>query len=96
MTEQLDLLAHARATDPETSHAAARHVSASRKELYDAIRWWMERQSEPKTRFEIADMLYGPKWQHDTIRSAVSGAGLTEADRLGRSPSGRACIRYRP
>lgn len=84
----------ARKSDPVTSHIAADCVKPGRRELVYAIRWWVSKQSEPKSAFDIADAIYGPRWQHDTVRTCVSRAGLHAVDSKGRTKGGRPCLRY--
>lgn len=84
----------ARRSDPVTSHTAADCVKPGSRELVYAIRWWVSKQSEPKSAFDIADAIYGPRWQHDTVRSCVSRAGLHAVDSKGRTKGGRPCLRY--
>lgn len=84
----------ARNSDPVTSHTAAKSAKKKSAELERAIRWWVSKQREPKSAFDIADALCGSSWQHDTVRSAVSRAGLHAVDTLGRTRGGRQCIRY--
>ena len=91
---QTPSLFDARLTDPETSHEAGAKSRKSRKELVAAIRWWVARQSEPVSQFDIADALCGPAWSHATVRSACSAAGLFCVDTLGKSPRGSRCTRY--
>lgn len=75
MNDQLSLLApirvRARRTDLPTAHEAASVVQPGAQELEQAIRRWVFGHG-PHTAFQIADALAGPRWQHDTIRSAVS------------------------
>lgn len=78
MTEQLSLLQpgviripRARRTDIPTAHEAANVLKAGEPELEAAIRRWVFGHG-PHTAFQIADALAGGRWQHDTIRSAVS------------------------
>lgn len=84
----------ARRTDPVTSHAAGRIVQPANSELIKAIRWYVSKKTEPVSAFDIADALCGPRWQHDTVRTAVSRSGLHCVDSDGRTPGGRRCTRY--
>lgn len=84
----------ARASDPPTAHIAAAKVKPASKELIEAIHWYMDRQSTPKTAFQIADALCGRRWAHQTVVTCVSRAALYVYDELGESPRGQACRRY--
>lgn len=84
----------ARVSDPLPSHTAADCVKPGSKELVEAIRWWVSKQPEPKSAFEIAAAIAGQRWQGDTVRTAVSRAGLHAVDVNGRTPGGRRCTRY--
>lgn len=84
----------ARWSDPSTSHTAAECVKPGSRPLVEAIRWWISKQSEPKTAFQIADAIAGYRWQPDTVRTCVSRAGLHAVDNEGRTPGNRRCLRY--
>lgn len=88
-----DFRPRARATDPETSRRAAAVTEPGNNELIRLIRSHVYLYG-PKTAFEIADALAGNRWQHDTIRSAVSRAGLSTCDFKGVTPGGRPCTLY--
>lgn len=96
MNEQLTLEPHllprARTTDPITAQEAAESVKPANGELVAAIRRHVYMYG-PLSAFEIADALEG-RWQHDTIRSAVSRAGLSKCDFWGVTPGGRRCTLY--
>lgn len=90
----------ARASDPETSHAAAAAVRAGNDELIRQIRAVVAASPVPLTAYQIADAVYaltGGKRQRDSVRTACApkrGARLRVVDRAGRSPGGRAVQRY--
>ena len=83
-----------RRTDPPTAHLAAASVKPASRELCEAIRWFVARRTEPVTAFQIADAIYGQRWSHATVRTAVARAALTVADEEGRSPRGQRARRY--
>ncbi len=84
----------ARATDPTTAHEAAKITRPGNAELINAIRWYVQRRPAPVSAYEIADAIAGYRWQHDTVRTAVSRAGLHCVDTDGLTPRGRRCTRY--
>lgn len=84
----------ARFADPVTSREAASVVRRGNQELITAIRWWVSKQSEPVSAFQIARAICGNRWQSDTVRSAVSRASLTAVDSNGVTDAGRRCLRY--
>lgn len=83
-----------RYTDPVTSREAAQAAKRGNAELIKTIRWYVGKQSEPKSAFQIARAIAGYRWQLDTVRTAVSRAGLHAVDRNGVTESGRRCLRY--
>lgn len=85
----------ARGTDPVTSHEAGVIARRGARELEAAIRWWVERQPEPVSAFDIARALSGYRWSSATVRSAVSRANLHAVDTLGTTDRNRRCLRYR-
>jgi hypothetical protein len=85
----------ARATDPVTSHAAAKSVRAGNDDLIGRIRQ-VTATYGPLTAFEIARMVGSQspdRWDEGTIRTAIARAELVPAGE-GRSPRGRRCITY--
>lgn len=84
----------ARNSDPTTSHEAAAAARRGNSELIKTIRWWLSKQSEPKSAFQISAAVAGYRWQSDTVRTAVSRAGLHAVDNEGRTPGDRRCLRY--
>lgn len=85
----------ARASDPMTAHEAAASVRPASRELIDAIVWWVGKQPQPVSAFQIADAIAGARWSHATVRTAVSRAGLWAVDADGVTPRRRKCLRYR-
>lgn len=84
----------ARSSDPQPSHDAAESVKPSNEKVIRAIREYV-RLYGPCSRFDIADSLHRQLGvQHDTIRTAVSRAGLEAHTYRGVSPSGRLCTLY--
>lgn len=98
-----DNQAHARNTDPETSHMAADSVDVGRTKrlILDALRVLREKGEEPvkADRLTLFILSFGNNVSGSGVRSRLAELirdGLVEvADMKGVTPSGRKCRRYR-
>lgn len=98
-----DNQAHARNTDPETSHMAADGVDVGRTKrlILDALRVLRDKSSEPVKARTLALIIQidGNNVSDSGVRSRLAELirdGLVEvADMKGVTPSGRKCRRYR-
>ena len=94
-----DVPAACRASHPKTSHDAARSV-AGQHAIYRAILQALDESVEPLTDGDIASAVSIPgRVLHEaTIRmrrvELVRGGFIVERDQLGRTPYGRAAIRW--
>ena len=97
MNEQLTLEPVARATDPETAHAAARTVQPANSALIAAIRKALI-EGGPQNAWEIAyavEDAHGDRWAIDTIRTAVARVpGIRKLHFESTSPRGNRCSVY--
>lgn len=94
-----------RTTDGVTARAAAKKMESGNGPLMQAIRTVTYRRasSEPVSAFRIGELVQRywrvdgkPRWQLDSIRSAVSRAPfLVHVDNEGVTATGFACRRYR-
>lgn len=94
--------AHARRTDPKTSHDAAKSVNVTEGQqlILDALEYIHIEGLEPATSQEIRELIdrRGERISESGVRTSLTElvrAGKVEiADREGLTPSGRHCTRY--
>ncbi len=84
---------HARNSDPNSSHQAAAVMRPGSDHLIGLIRSFVASYG-PSTAYEIANAVAGSRYQHDSVRSACSRAGLVKLEGQGRSPGNRPCCKY--